>query len=91
MSDHGLDATEAFERGAREALRIVEVTRATAAVLKARSPSCGRHRIYDGSFSGRLVEGQGVFAEYLLERGFDVRTEEDLIATQAIRAARAPE
>jgi uncharacterized protein YbbK (DUF523 family) len=78
ISEHGVDATEAFERGAREALRLLELSGATRAVLKARSPSCGRDRIYDGTFSGKLVDGHGVFAKMLLDRGIEVRTEEEL-------------
>lgn len=77
VSEHGHDATDAFVRGAKEALRLLDVLGATRAVLKARSPSCGRDRIYDGTFSGRLVDGHGVFTEMLLARGIEVSTEED--------------
>lgn len=40
-----------------------------AAVLQSRSPSCGVHQVYDGTFSGRLVCGQGLFARALAEAG----------------------
>ena len=38
-----------------------------AAVLQSRSPSCGVHEVYDGTFTGRLVEGRGLFARALAE------------------------
>lgn len=47
-------------------------------ILKSRSPSCGVKQIYDGTFSGRLIEGQGIFAKLLLENAFRVIDEEDL-------------
>jgi uncharacterized protein YbbK (DUF523 family) len=46
--------------------------------LKAKSPSCGSGKIYDGSFSGIHVEGNGVFAELLINHGIDVKTEEEI-------------
>ena len=48
------------------------------AILKARSPTCGVHQIYDGSFSGARVPGSGVFAQALLDAGYSVLDEEDL-------------
>lgn len=49
------------------------------AILKARSPTCGVHRIYDGTFSGTLVPGAGVFAQALLDAGYRVLDDEDPI------------
>ena len=48
------------------------------AVLKSGSPSCGKGTIYDGSFSGKKTQGNGVTAELLLEKGYRVLTEEEL-------------
>lgn len=48
-------------------------------ILKARSPTCGVHRIYDGTFSGTLVPGAGVFAQALLDAGYRVLDDEDPI------------
>ena len=48
------------------------------AVLKARSPTCGVHQVYDGSFSGKLVAGSGVLAQALLDAGYTVLDNEDL-------------
>ena len=48
------------------------------AVLKARSPTCGVHQIYDGTFSGTLTDGAGVLAQALLDAGYTVWDNEDL-------------
>ena len=72
----GVDVTEAFTRGSREALQLARLVGVKTAILKARSPSCGIGKIYDGSFTGRLVDGNGVFAEACKQDGMEVRTEE---------------
>lgn len=70
----GRDVTEAFLEGAREALKICLENGVTTAYLMARSPSCGRGVIYDGSFTGVLTDGNGIFAELLLRSGIEVIT-----------------
>lgn len=77
LASDGTDVTPAFARGAEETLRLARLLGCTAAILKARSPSCGNGQIYDGTFSGRLVSGSGVTAALLLQNGIAVRTEED--------------
>lgn len=74
----GRDVTAQFERGAQEARRIAGLAGCKEAILKARSPSCGYGKIYDGSFSGRLVAGNGVFAGMIEKDGVEIITEEDL-------------
>jgi len=74
----GEDVTHEFIKGAEEVLRIAGITGAKKAVLKSRSPSCGCGLIYDGSFSKKLIEGNGVTAELLLRNGIEVVTEENL-------------
>ena len=72
----GYDVTAEFLAGAEAALYVAEEYGCDAAILKARSPSCGCGRIYDGTFSRTLIEGNGVFAEMLLKKNFEVFTEE---------------
>lgn len=48
------------------------------AVLKARSPTCGVRQVYDGSFSGKLIDGSGVLAQALKDAGIRVLEDEDL-------------
>ena len=69
ISSDGRDVTDNFLRGAVEAWRLCEIFDCKIAVLKERSPSCSPCGIYDGSFTGRLTDGEGVTAEYLRQRG----------------------
>ena len=65
VSRSGRDVTEAYRRGAEAALALARRFGCRKALLKARSPSCGSGQIYDGSFSGRLIDGDGVAAALL--------------------------
>ena len=65
MTAAGADVTEQYKKGAEEALRLARVFECRAAVLKERSPSCGRGRIYDGTYTRRLISGDGVTAQLL--------------------------
>lgn len=78
VSREGKDLTEDFERGACRAMDIVRRHGCTAAILKARSPACGCGRIYDGTFSGTLCDGDGVWTRKLREAGLTLYTEENL-------------
>ena len=75
---NGKDVTQAFLRGAREALRLAEENGVEYAILKARSPSCGSKMTYDGSFSGRLIEGQGLTAALIERMGIQVYNEDEI-------------
>lgn len=78
INKEGADQTDEFLRGAEEGLRLARLVGAEEAILKAGSPSCGSGTIYDGTFSGVRVPGNGVFADLLLKHGITVRTEESL-------------
>lgn len=80
----GSDVTAAFVRGAGLALQLVAAEGIRYAVLKARSPSCGNHENYDGSFSGRKVKGEGVTAAALRQAGVRVFNEDQLEALAAL-------
>jgi uncharacterized protein YbbK (DUF523 family) len=76
----GVDVTQAYERGAAHAVRLAEAVGATRAILKARSPSCGCHEVYDGSFTRTRIAGEGVTARALRAAGLAVCSEEDVAA-----------
>jgi len=78
VSSEGEDRTLAFIRGAEETLRIAKLYGCEAAILKERSPSCGNKEVYDGSFTGTLVTGEGVTAELLQKNGVRVFGESEL-------------
>ena len=81
----GKDVTDAFLRGADISLKsCIEMARISGeeiegAILKANSPSCGVGQIYDGTFSGMLTEGNGVFAGMLKRLGIEIITEKEKI------------
>ncbi len=72
IAQDGRDVTEAFRLGADKALYIVLEQSIPRALLKERSPSCGFGEIYDGSFSGRRIPGNGVAAETLSAHGIKI-------------------
>ena len=72
VSRDGRDVTAAFQKGAALTLRLAERYGAKRALLKCNSPSCGSGFVYDGSFSGKLVPGDGVTAELLKSQGISV-------------------
>lgn len=71
------DGTESFIKGAQETLKIAKSVGAKYAILKSKSPSCGKEIIYDGSFSGAKIQGNGVAAELLLRNDIKVFTEKE--------------
>ena len=74
----GEDVTPAYEKGAEEALKLAMLYGCRAAVLKERSPSCGNGQIYDGTFTGKLTEGEGVCAGLLKSHGIKVYGESQI-------------
>ena len=83
----GRDVTAAFEAGARTAVAVARELGIRVAVLKSRSPSCGSGQIYDGTFSGRLIEGDGITAAALRREGVQVFDEGHLDAADAALSA----
>lgn len=83
LNIEGEDVTEQFIFGAEQSIvrmdKSSEILNSpvTMAILKANSPSCGCGMIYDGTFTGRLVKGDGIFTEMLKERNIRVITEKD--------------
>lgn len=68
----GVNVDEAFRKGAQKALEEVLRFGAELVILQSRSPSCGVGRVYDGTFTGKLVPGDGVFAALLKSAGVNV-------------------
>ena len=76
--ENGTSVDYEFKKGAQIALDKVINNQVDLVILQSRSPSCGVNNIYDGSFSGRLIDGKGVFAKLLEESDIDVIDVEDL-------------
>ncbi|MBQ2675984.1 MAG: DUF523 domain-containing protein [Clostridia bacterium] len=78
ISCDGTDVTECFERGAKEALKTAQLYGCKLAVLKQRSPSCGFGEVYDGSFSGKTIKGDGITARLLKQNGIEIIGEDKI-------------
>jgi uncharacterized protein YbbK (DUF523 family) len=78
INKEGIDRTEEFLLGAERTLAIAKALGLKKAIMKAKSPSCGCGQIYDGTFSGRLIPGNGIAVELLLQNGIEVITEKQL-------------
>ena len=74
----GEDVTAQFQLGAEKVLEIANRYHITAAVLKSNSPSCSGSYIYDGTFSGTRITGQGITAALLTEHGVKVYSEKSV-------------
>ena len=74
----GVDVSESYLRGAEETLRLLRLFGIKKALLKAKSPSCGAGKIYNGSFSGTLTDGDGITAALLKANGVEVLSEDDI-------------
>lgn len=72
LSKNGEDLSKEFLLGAQKTLKVLSENRVDIAIMKSKSPSCGYEKIYDGSFSNRLKEGNGVTVNLLLENGIKI-------------------
>ena len=70
------DITKKLNEGAHKCLKMIQDC--DFVVLKEKSPSCGVHLIYDGTFSGKPIEGHGLFTRLCLENGIPVYSENDI-------------
>lgn len=73
----GKDVTEYFIRGAKLTVKIAKLLKVDLVILKSKSPSCGVHEVYDGTFTGNLVKGLGVTAWFLKKEGYHIIDEND--------------
>ena len=74
INNEGLDVTNNFKRGAEETLELAKKLGVKKAILKAKSPSCGNGKIYDGTFTGTIIDGDGITTKLLKENGIEVIT-----------------
>lgn len=75
---NGLDVSDYFKKGAEICLKIAKENDVKIAILKSKSPSCGSNQIYDGSFSKKIIDGDGITAKLLKENNIMVFTENEL-------------
>ncbi|MBN2067283.1 MAG: DUF523 domain-containing protein [Candidatus Diapherotrites archaeon] len=78
LTKTGEDVTGQLQKGAEKVLQMAKELGVKEVIFKAKSPSCGKGKVYDGTFSGKLVEGNGIATELLLKNGVKVLTEGEL-------------
>ncbi len=78
FNKEGVNVTEEFMKGADETLKLAKIYNCKYAILKERSPSCGSEKIYDGTFSSTIVDGDGIAAKLLKDNGVKVIGESEI-------------
>ena len=78
ITKEGKDVTSEFNQGAKISLNIALENNCTKAILKSKSPSCGCGLIHDGTFTKKLIKGDGVFTKLLKKERIKVINEKDL-------------
>ena len=78
MTRDGKNMDDAMQKAIASILDFLKIEDIHCAVLKARSPTCGVHQIYDGTFSGTLIPGMGLFAKALKDAGYTVFDDEEI-------------
>ncbi|WP_250228800.1 DUF523 domain-containing protein [Anaeropeptidivorans aminofermentans] len=77
MDANGNNVDSDYRNAVAIVLEKVKGERIDLAILQSRSPTCGVNKIYDGTFTGKLIPGQGLFAKALLDKGYTVKDTED--------------
>ncbi len=75
----GMDVTDYFYNGARKVLELAKKENIKVAILKERSPSCGSELIYDGTFKGNIIMGEGITTKLLKENGITILNENNYL------------
>ena len=78
LRDDGIDVTKEYTLGANTVVNLAKLCKVDYCIMKSGSPACGCGKIYDGTFTGNKIPGDGIASEYLKKAGFKVITEEDL-------------
>ena len=82
LRNDGIDVTENYRRGAMEALRLAKIFECQGAIMKERSPSCGLGKVYDGTFTKTLTDGDGITSRLLKENGIRIIGETEIFKSE---------
>ena len=78
VNKENADVTKHFVDGANMALQMLIDNNIEEVIVKSKSPSCGYKQIYDGTFTGKIIDGNGIFTALAIEKGFKILTEKDI-------------
>ena len=79
INQEGIDVTDNYNRGAKMALDILKENNVKIAILKSKSPSCGMGKVYDGTFSHTLIDGNGITTKLFLDNGIKIYNENNFM------------
>lgn len=77
INQSNIDVTYNYQEGAKKALEILRDNNINVVILKSKSPSCGRDKVYDGSFNHTLIDGSGIAAKLFKENNITIYDEND--------------
>ena len=80
MDRDGNNVDEAMRKAVAQAMEWIRKENIQCAILQSRSPTCGVNQVYDGTFSGKLISGFGIFAKALKDAAYQVLDAEDFIS-----------
>ena len=80
MDRDGNNVDEAMRKAVAQVMEVIRKEDIQCAILQSRSPTCGVNQVYDGTFSGKLISGSGIFAKALKDAGYQVLDAEDFIS-----------
>ena len=80
MDRDGNNVDTAMRKAVEKAMDAIRAENIQCAILQSRSPTCGVNQVYDGTFSGKLIPGSGIFAQALKDAGYQVVDAEDFIS-----------
>ena len=75
---HGKNVDSLIRKSVMEIMERIRDEEIQCAILQSRSPTCGVNQVYDGTFSGKLIPGSGIFAKSLIDAGYLVIDGEDI-------------
>ena len=78
VNKEGINVDREFQKGVEISLKKLEGEDVELAILQPRSPSCGAKQVYDGTFTGTLTEGRGMFAQALFEKGYKIMEPDEI-------------
>lgn len=78
VDENGNDVSSEYDKAVQIALSKIQNENIDLVILQSRSPTCGVNQIYDGSFTGKLISGMGLFAKELKQRGYKVIDVEEI-------------
>ena len=78
VDEKGNDVSLEYDKAVAVALSKIQNEEIDLVIVQSRSPTCGVNQIYDGSFTGKLIPGMGLFAKALKQRGYNVIDVEEI-------------